>query len=109
MKVSYGKGIANHTGPESCVSGSNSTGEALAGEKAGRTLSPEMKLKNRVPTLLGKGEGEIVGAIERARNGLCGVGEPRHARKHTGQESGEPMTAYRGIGRNGKSKDGSRR
>lgn len=109
MKVSYSKGIANHTGPESCAGGSNSVSEALTGEKAGRTLSPENSPKNRVLTLSDEGESEIVGAKQRARNGLCGVGEPRHARKHTGQESGEPMTALKEEGRNGKSKDGSRR
>jgi len=109
VKVSYSKGIANHTGPEPCASGSNSVGEALVGEKAGRTLSPENSPKYRVPTLSAEGEGEIVGAKQRARSGLCGVGEPRHARKHTGQESGEPTSALKGKGRNGKSKDGSRR
>jgi hypothetical protein len=41
MKESYVKGLANHSGPESCVAWGNPLGEALTGEGAGRVLSRE--------------------------------------------------------------------
>src|SRR5260370_34366053 len=44
MKVSYVKGLANHSGPESCVAWSNPRGEALTGVHAGWVLSREMNL-----------------------------------------------------------------
>ena len=42
MKVSNVKGLANHSGPESCVGARKSDGEALTGESAGWVLSREM-------------------------------------------------------------------
>jgi len=42
MRVSYGEGVATHTGPESCVGAGNRVGEALTGERAGRVLSREI-------------------------------------------------------------------
>ena len=41
MEESYGEGLANHTGPESCGYGGDGVSEALTGERAGRVLSPE--------------------------------------------------------------------
>ena len=41
MKESYVKGLANHSGPESCGGARKSDGEALTGEGAGRVLSRE--------------------------------------------------------------------
>ena len=42
MKESYGEGVATHTGPESCVGGGNSAGEALKGVRAGWPSSREI-------------------------------------------------------------------
>jgi len=42
MKESYGEGVANHTGPESCVGAGDCAGEALTGGSAGRVLSREI-------------------------------------------------------------------
>jgi hypothetical protein len=42
MQESYGEGIANHTGPESCVGVRKGDGEALTGVRAGRVLSREI-------------------------------------------------------------------
>ncbi len=36
MKESYGEGVANHTGPESCVGFPRGGGEALTGVRAGQ-------------------------------------------------------------------------
>ena len=41
MKESYVKGLANHSGPESCGGARKSDGEALTGEGAGRVWSRE--------------------------------------------------------------------
>lgn len=41
MQVSYSEGVANHTGPESCVSVREGRGEALTGECIGQPLSRE--------------------------------------------------------------------
>ena len=42
MEVSYGEGVATHTGPESCACVRKDMGEALTGERAGRVSSREM-------------------------------------------------------------------
>lgn len=110
MKVSNSEGVANHIGSESCGGRSNPTDEALTGEPAGWVLSLETGRDNRAPTLLGKGEGHIAQAIARAEGELCGVGDPRHAGKHSERESGEPAAARREAGTPGsigKSKDTS--
>jgi len=39
VRVLYGEGIANHTGPESWVSGREAWDEALTGEQVGQPLS----------------------------------------------------------------------
>ena len=44
MKESDTEGIANHSGPESCVRISNGVCEALTGVHAGWVLSPEKRL-----------------------------------------------------------------
>jgi len=41
MKESYGKGLAAHTGPESCVAAREGSDEALTGVRAGRVFSRE--------------------------------------------------------------------
>ena len=41
MQESYGKGVATHTGPESCAVTRKGEGEALTGGRAGQVLSRE--------------------------------------------------------------------
>ena len=41
MKESYGKGLAGHTGPESCLADPRGRGEALTGENTGGLLSSD--------------------------------------------------------------------
>ena len=43
MKVSYGEGLAIHTGSESCIGARKSAGEALTGVRAGQVLSREIE------------------------------------------------------------------
>jgi hypothetical protein len=40
MEELYIEGLANHDGPESCVSVRESAGEALTGARAGRAIEP---------------------------------------------------------------------
>ena len=47
MQVSYGEGVATHTGPESCATGRKVRGEALTGVRAGRVSSREINGKLR--------------------------------------------------------------
>src|SRR5213593_293799 len=42
MEVSYGEGVATHTGPESCATGRKVRGEALTGVRTGRVWSREI-------------------------------------------------------------------
>jgi hypothetical protein len=42
MEVSYGEGLATHTGPESCAGDREVAGEALTGVRAGRVSSREI-------------------------------------------------------------------
>ena len=49
MKESYGKGLATHTGPESCAVVREGGGEALTGGRAGRVLSREIHGPRREP------------------------------------------------------------
>jgi hypothetical protein len=41
VQVSYSEGLANHTGPESCVGIREDVGEALTGERIGQPSSRE--------------------------------------------------------------------
>jgi RNA-directed DNA polymerase len=60
MKESYGKGLANHPGLESCVVGREAAIEALTGVHAGRVLSCEI-IATGVPTSFSMAEGNTDG------------------------------------------------
>ena len=64
MKESYGEGVANHTGPESCAVDRKAKGEALTGVRTGQPLSGEIILSG-TPTLLSEAEGHTGGGIMR--------------------------------------------
>ena len=50
MRVHYGEGVANHTGPEPCAVIRKGGGEASVGDCTGQPLSREIYAKSRVPT-----------------------------------------------------------
>jgi RNA-directed DNA polymerase len=52
MEVSYGEGLAAHTGPESCIGVCKGAGEALTGVRAGQVLSREIETPSRKRWLL---------------------------------------------------------
>jgi len=64
MKVRYRKGVATHSGPESCGAGREAVVEALTGEAAGQPLSREIE-RSGAPTLLTYAEGETEGDVSR--------------------------------------------
>jgi hypothetical protein len=47
MKVSYGEGLAIHTGSESCIGARKGAGEALTGVRIGQVLSREIEPPSR--------------------------------------------------------------
>jgi hypothetical protein len=59
MKVSYGEGLATHTGPESCVYTRKGVGEALIGEVRAGLLSRERYCKLWGADVSTKAEGNI--------------------------------------------------
>lgn len=65
MKESYGKGIANHPGPESCGQRRKVLVEALTGVHVGWVLSSEIN-RYRTPTQSGYAAGNMAG-IDNAR------------------------------------------
>jgi RNA-directed DNA polymerase len=64
MKVRYRKGVAIHSGSESCGAGREAVVEALTGEAAGQPLSREIG-NSGVPTQLCDAEGNIEGGARR--------------------------------------------
>ena len=59
MKELHREGLANHSGPESCIYIRKSVNEALTGEYAGQPLSCEIQT-SREPTLLSEAEGNTL-------------------------------------------------
>ena len=66
MKESYGKDLASHPDPESCVGGREDAGEALTGAHAGQPMSSEITLIG-VPTPYGEGEGNMADGANASR------------------------------------------
>ena len=75
-----------------CVGGRKGADEALAGARAGGTLSREIDLNFGVPTQYPCAEGNT-GRVDSARYDRTPRGlRPPHARKLTGQELGYPAS-----------------
>jgi hypothetical protein len=90
VQVHYSEGVANHTGPESCVEVPRGRGEALTGESTGQPSSRESKIPEA--DVVGCTEGNIGGRaiasgtrFRRGRQTLAcvdasgaGIGRSRH-------------------------------
>ena len=87
MQVSYSEGVANHTGPESCVGVREDAGEALTGERIGQPSSRESKI---VPgaDVFRITEGNMESATTRALVQSGVVLDPEHVRKLFAREPG---------------------
>ena len=87
MQVSCSEGVANHTGPESCVGVRKDAGEALTGERIGQPSSRENLI---VPDadVFRITEGNMESAITRALVQSGVVLDPEHMRKLFAREPG---------------------
>ena len=88
VKVSDSEGLANHTGPESCVVVGDGCGEALTGERAGRVLSPEIKVLAGCRRAPNTRKATRFAPVGRGVDRPGGVGDPWHARKHLVRDPG---------------------
>ena len=93
MKVPHSKGIANHTGPESCAVCREAQREALTGVRAGQPLSRESNV-TRGADAVSKVEGNTdTGAIMRVPGRPCVVGDPgMHVRSLNGNREISTLT-----------------
>lgn len=107
MKESYGKGLAAHIGPESCVVARKGKGEALTGVRAGRVLSRESNFLRDADAV---GEGGRPHSVHRYREMRRGPARSETPGRYgnTSRENREipcPPAADGRAGRVGKSKD----
>jgi hypothetical protein len=91
MKEPYSEGIANHTGPESCVGFPGGGGEALTGVRAGWVFNREMQLTSEGADRFGR---IWKATSDRPLRYARSVRTPRGRRPHARTET--PCT---GIGR----------
>jgi hypothetical protein len=82
MKESYGEGLANHTGPESCGAAREGGVEALTGEGAGRVFSRENSFLRDADAL---------------RSGGRQYRMRRHREAHSSPARSETPSTYRNI------------
>ena len=76
VQVLHSKGLANHTGPESCAGTSNRSGEALTGERAGWVSSREIRIDLGAPTVSNNRKAIQLRSVARDRSRLRVVRDP---------------------------------
>ncbi len=111
MEVSYGEGLATHTGPESCAVDREVGGEALTGESAGRVSSREIGGQLRGADVVDTG-----GRPHRSRRFRETRTDPARSEtpsthgstSHGNREIPRPPAARGAAGRIGKSEDARR-
>ena len=117
MEVSYGEGIAIHTGSESCICARKGAGEALTGVGTGQPLSREIETRPRKRWLLrGADAVEISGrqnCKRRNRETLVGSARSETLRMYASTLSGNREILCLSVeekttDRSGKSKDARR-
>ena len=107
MKESYVKGLAAHSGPESCVVAREGRGEALTGGRVGRVLSRERKLLRGADAVGESGRPHSSHRYREMRRGPARSETPCMY-GNTSRENREipcPPAADGVVGRVGKSKD----
>ena len=105
MKESYGKDLASHPDPESCVGDRKGAGEASTGAHAGQPSSCEIRCSG-VPMRLSDAEGHTGGgdigkppSDPAQSNTLCMRGNSPHGKREiprvpTGQTAGRPEKVH---------------
>ena len=113
MKVSYGEGLASHTGPKSCATVRKGGSEALTGVRTGPVLSREIHAPPRGGLLRGADVLENSGRPHLRRRHGKALQDPARskARRMYGntlcgnREIPRPSVAEEAAGRIGKSQD----
>jgi hypothetical protein len=110
MKESYVKGLAAHSGPESCGGTRKDAVEALTGVRAGRVFSRERILPPGCRRRKEMRKATPDASPSQDAPESRAVTDPVHAPKHLAREPGDPLfTGPDGrAGRVGKSKDSRR-
>ena len=111
MEVSYGEGVATHTGPESCATGRKVRGEALTGVRAGRVSSREINGKLRGADALDTGGRPHPSRRQRETRGDPARSETPSTHGGTSRGNREipcPPVTREVAGRTGKFKDSRR-
>jgi hypothetical protein len=93
MKESYAKGLAAHSGPESCGVAREGVVEALTGVRAGRVFSRERTIPPRCRRREGVRKATPTTPPSQGMVGPRAVVDPVHARKHLAREPGDPTFA----------------
>jgi hypothetical protein len=112
MRVSHSQGLANQTGPKSCVQQSNLLGEALIGERTGRVLSRERHTLRSADGLGYPGRQHRAHRHREMGTGSARSKTPHMSRNalHGNRESRSFPAAIEPVaGRGGKSEDARRR
>jgi hypothetical protein len=91
VRVLYGEGVANHTGPESCAAAREDRGEALTGECVGQPLSGENQLRGA--DVLRPAEGNTVCVVIARRPPTPRRRRTWHAQTPFAREPGDLQTA----------------
>ena len=107
MRVHYGEGVANHTGPEPCAVIRKGGGEASVGVRAGQPLSREIVLisgADAVTRAEGNTEGRVIASVRPARRGH----RPWHVRKLLAREPGDLWIGHKApkLGAHGPQREG---
>ena len=99
MKVSYGEGLASHTGPESCGHVREDVVEALTGVRAGRVFSPEILMIREADALMTGGRPHLAVRSRKDRSIPAGPQTPcTHASTSYGSRE-TPRLALRQVGK----------
>jgi hypothetical protein len=109
VKVHCGKGVATHTGPESCVDDPRGRREALTGDRTGQPLSHESLFRgaDAVETAEGNMASGVIASRSTTPRGL----RPWHVRTPLVREPGDLVADHRPVSRvvrNGKALSRSR-
>ena len=88
MKVLYGEGVANHSGPESCGDASEGITEALTGETCRLGIEPRNQ-ESGMPTPLTEAEGNTGQGDNRKPSPIPRGPRPQHACTRLVREPGD--------------------
>src|SRR5260370_36331618 len=98
MKESYGEGVANHTGPESCGVTRKGDHEGLTGESTGQAIEPRNTLTPGCRRPDGKRKATSGASPQQYAVESAAVEEPDQERRQLDRGRGDPRLARRQHG-----------